>query len=270
MSANDHPIQRPPSLTETFHRLGRILPDDQVLRCIDQTATVKEAFSIMKEHGYSQLPVRSGNRITGMFSYRSFAREIVEYEDVLEGNVKPGDIEVGELMEPAKFALGSDEFCAWFETLDKFDAFLLGEPTRVQGLLSTMDLLNYLYGVANPFVLVAEIELSLRSLITHAVSDDQLKECMRVAKVRAKTFDRATFGDYIYIITEEPNWQLFQPVFRGNPFRTKARLSEACELRNKAFHFNGMLTTDDYTELVRIRDWIMAKSVRNEAEGTQQ
>lgn len=269
MSAEDHPAKRI-SLTETFHRLGRILSDDQQLQCIEQTATVKKAFQIMELHGYSQLPVSSGNRITGMFSYRSFAREIVDYEDVLEGKVHPGDIEVGELMEPAKFALGSDEFRAWFETLDKFDAFLLGEPTRVQGLLSTTDLLNYLYDVANPFVLVAEIELALRSLIVHAVSDEQLKECMRVARVKASTFNRTSFGDYIYIITEEPNWQLFQPVFRGNPFRTKARLSEACELRNKAFHFNGMLTMEDYTELVRIRDWIMAKSVRNETEGTQQ
>ena len=46
---------------------------------------------------------------------------------------------------------------------------LVGEPNRLQGIVTAMDILRYMYGVASPFVLIAEVELALRALMQLAV-----------------------------------------------------------------------------------------------------
>jgi Transposase DDE domain group 1 len=48
-----------------------------------------------------------------------------------------------------------------FDAMDRDNGILIGTPERLVGILTPMDFLRYLYQVANPFVLVSEIELAL-------------------------------------------------------------------------------------------------------------
>jgi hypothetical protein len=57
----------------------------------------------------------------------------------------------------------TDEFAEWFDFIDRYDSALIGEPNRLQGIVTAMDILRYLYRVASPFVLLAEFELALRA-----------------------------------------------------------------------------------------------------------
>ena len=255
------------SLTEAFHRLGKILPTNQDLVTIAPTMKAGEALAMMAQKGYSQLPVKVGGTVMGMFSYRSFSQKIVELgASLLEENQTPADIEVEELIEDPIYAMVSDEFRRWFETLDMKDAILVGQPDSVRGLLTAMDILNYLYNVASPFVLLAEIELSVRNLIRAAVNEVLLKECCDRANARAYELEEMVFGNYIYIITHEENWPHFQSTFRGSRSRTKAKLDEVRQLRNKAFHFKDDLTVEEFLQLEELRNWIHKKSMRTELE----
>jgi len=269
LSTSDHAEV---SITELFHRINRLLPDSQEVLTVPGEMLASEALKIMRRHDYSQLPVAVGTEVLGLFSYRAFS-EAVLATGACQGNVKInlGDLTVEECLEKAEFARVTDEFNYWFDTLDKRDAVLVGEANRLQGILTPMDVLRYLYSVASPFVLITEIELSLRALIRHAVSDEKLAECAQTSLITCykperlpKSLEEMTFHDYIQIICDGRHWPFFKSVFKGSRTRTRAKLQTMNELRNGIFHLYEV-TVEDYETLATSRDWMLIRSRAAEA-----
>jgi hypothetical protein len=121
--------------------------------------------------------------------------------------------------------------------------------------------------------MIAEIELSLRALIRLAVDQEELVAC---AKICLKNYSESdlptdlehmTFHDYVQIIGDGRNWNYFQPVFKGDRARTRAKLEQVGELRNDVFHFRREITTEDYETLSALRDWMLLKATAAEARG---
>ena len=132
------------SLTKAFHRLGRILPDDQRLKIISPEMLAKDALNLMAGNGFSQLPVCVQGHVLGLFSYRSFAKKVVELgQELIKQKQSPGELEVAECLEKPVFAHVGDEFSNWFDAVDKEDVILVGQPERLQGLLTAIDILRY-------------------------------------------------------------------------------------------------------------------------------
>ena len=138
-----------------------------------------------------------------------------------------------------------------------------------------MDVLRYLYDVSRPFVLVAEIETSLRALIRMAVAPEKLAECASTALAKQYVGDQVptdldamTFHDYVQIIGDGRNWPSFEPIFRGSRERTRAKLEEMSELRNNVFHFRET-SVEDYERLAALRDWMLtrARATESRAKG---
>lgn len=260
------------SITELFHRINRVLPDSQQLLTVPAEMLASQALEIMKQHGYSQVPVVVGTEVLGLFSYRSFS-EAVLASSTSKGNAKSalGDLIVEECLETAQFARVTDEFKSWFDTLDEQNAVLVGEAHRLQGIVTPMDVLRYLYSVASPFVLVAEIELGLRALMRRAVTDARLAECATTSLTKAypvegipKSLEEMTFHDYVQIIGDGRHWPLFETVFRGSRERTRAKLEAMGELRNNVFHFRE-INVEDYERLAALRDWMLTRARAAEA-----
>jgi len=260
------------SITELFHRINRLLPDSQKVLTVPGEILASEALGIMRKHGYSQVPVVVGTEVLGLFSYRSFSEAVLAIS-TSKGNPKNifGNLIVEECLEKPEFARVTDEFKYWFDTLDKQDAVLVGEPHRLQGIVTPMDVLRYLYNVASPFVLVAEMELCLRALMRHVVSDEKLAECAETSLTECYTSERLprileemTFHDYVQIIRDGRHWPLFEPVFKGSRERTRAKLEAMAELRNSVFHFHE-INVEDYEHLVALRDWMLTRARAAEA-----
>ena len=173
------------SLTNVFHRLNSVLPDNQRVVTVPPETTASDAIQLMQEHGFSQLPVVVKDEVLGLFSYRSFAHAVLELVSEA-GNCRtmPSDLTVAECIEKAEFARVTDEFSQWFDALDVRDAVLVGGPNRLLGIVSAMDLLRYLYGVASPFVMVAEIELAIRAIIRHVIDEATLGDFSKNALTR--------------------------------------------------------------------------------------
>jgi len=262
------------SITELFHRINRLLPDSQKVLTVPGEMLASKALGIMRKHGYSQVPVVVGAEVLGLFSYRSFSEAVLSIS-TSKRNPKNtfSDLIVEECLEKPEFARVTDEFKYWFDTLDKQDAVLVGEPYRLQGIVTPMDVLRYLYNVASPFVLVAEIELCLRALMRHVVSDEKLAECAKTSLAECYTPERLprileemTFHDYVQIIRDGRNWPFFEPVFKGSRERTRAKLEAMGDLRNRVFHFHE-INVEDYERLVALRDWMLTRARAAEARG---
>jgi predicted transcriptional regulator len=261
--------------SELFHRINRIIPQDQVVLSVPPNCRVREAIALMQKHGYSQVPVVDEGEVLGVFSLRSFAKRAAQstLDELSKENCAPGDLRVDEFLEQFKFARVTEEMDQVFDAMDRDNGILVGSPKRLVGVLTPMDFLRYLYQVASPFVLVSEIELALRALIRLGLTKEQIvaaaKRCLANRyggedKVPT-TLEDMTFDNYQLLISHGENWAQFERLFGGTRTRTSAKLKEIGAIRNDLFHFKREITIQDHQALADYRNWLLSKVKQAEA-----
>jgi CBS domain-containing protein len=256
-------------VSELFHRINRIIPENQELLTISPDTTVRDAIALLRKHGYSQVPVVTGGEVLGVFSYRSFAHKAAgsTWQEVAQQKWAPGDLAVEECLERFEFARVTEEMRQVFDAMDRDNGVLIGTPERLQGILTPMDFLRYLYKVASPFVMISEIELTLRALIRLAVNQEELEACairtlaqLYGAEKVPRTLEAMTFDNYKAIISHGDNWPKFEPILGGTRIRVAGKLKQLCDLRNDLFHFKREITLQDHETLDDHRNWLLLKA----------
>jgi len=257
------PDREPTSVTQLFHRVGRLIPEAQEVFTIPPDMRAADALAHMEKHAYTQLPVVVGRAILGMFSYRSFALGVTR---MAEKAGKAADLPVEEFLEKPAYARVTDEFTAIIEHLNSQDAVLIGHEELLQHIVTPVDVVRYLHGVANAFVLLEEIELSLRALIRMAVDEPTFKVCIECSLGHLYQPDKLpnrledmTVHDVVQVVRDGRNWEKFKPVFGGSRERISARLGPLPDLRNDVFHFRREITVEDHQVLADLRDWLLIK-----------
>jgi predicted transcriptional regulator len=254
------------SRASLFHTVNRILPEDQILKAIPPDTPARDALVIMEDNGYSQLPVKQGSSVLGIFSYRTFALEVLKSSTT---NAELSYLPVEEFLEyedPA-YARLTDNFDGLIDTLDKRDCVVVSGPEDMIAILTPMDVLRYLHSVANAFVLIEEIELSLRHLILVSTGDNKnLNLCIQSAlakKYKSSNFperlEDMTFDECIALVRDGRNWQFFEKAFGGTRERVRGRLEPVRDLRNDAFHFRRELSIEDHEILTACRAWLFRR-----------
>jgi predicted transcriptional regulator len=256
-------------VSELFHRINRIIPQNQSLLIVQPTCKVREAVSLMRQYGYSQLPVVEDGEVLGVFSYRSFAHGTAAstLDEWNKEKCAPGDLPVDEFLEQFEFARVTEELVRVFDSIDRDNGVLIGSPDKLLGVLTPMDFLRYLYQVASPFVLVSEIELALRALIRMALTEEQIiaaaRRCLAsVYKSEANVptvLEEMTFDNYQVLVSHGDNWSLLEPIFGGTRTRASAKLKEIGAIRNDLFHFKREITMKDHQTLSNHRNWLLSK-----------
>lgn len=265
------------SLTALFHLVRSLIPTDKELITISPDTTVAVAAELMQKHNISQLPVVAGDEVLGVFSFRSLVTHLLNM-----GNMREyfGDLRVDELMEQFEFAQPSDNWEAILDYLERDNGTLVGSRTQLEGIVTSMDVLNYLRKIAHPFVMVAEIELSLRSIIQACVNDTELQVCIQnsltskydASDIPTKLLDM-TFNDYVQVICDGRNWFRFSVILGEGEWQRKitaARLKELRDLRNDVFHFRRSLDYEDHRKLAAHRGWLQIKARAFEARKRQE
>lgn len=250
-------------LSSLFHRLSRIIRDDQELATLPSTTTVRDAIQFMQEKGFSQIPMREGHDIVGVFSYRSFAVQSLKFNDP---KTPPSDLTIGDFAEDIPFVAPADPFDEVIDKLDRYDALLLGTPDNTVAIITAMDILRYLYGATSPYVLVAEIELAIRALMSRSLDGRSPGDCFarclknKYGDTVPDKLDDLTFDDYQVVITSGDNWASFKDAFGSTPAIVRTKLSCARDLRNALFHFRRGITIEEFQELADTRTWLLRRS----------
>jgi predicted transcriptional regulator len=256
---------QPASVMESFQRVNSLIPENQDVTAVDPETTVTQAIDLMRRHNYSQLPVREGDQVLGVFSYRSFALEAVKLG---KEQIELGNLPISEFIEKADHVHVLADLVSTFGALERDGFVLVGQPDLLQGIVTPVDMFHYLYKVASPFILLAEIELALRQLIRACVDNQGLQECANVTLRQVyeegslpSTIEDMSFNDYVQIIGDGRTWPRFQKVFGGasdwQRKRTRTKLEVIRDLRNDVFHFRRKLEPVDYENLVTHRDWLL-------------
>lgn len=255
--------------SELFHRINRVIPQDQVLLTVPPDCLAREAVALLQEHGYSQVPVICNGEVQGVFSFRSFAKHsaAATLDDWKTQKCAPGDLRVDDCLEQFDYARVTEEMTRVFDAMERDNGILVGTPDRLVGILTPMDFLRYLHRVASPFVMVSEIERALRALIMVAMSEDEIaataRRCLADAyQDQAKvptSVNAMTFDNYRTLVSNGDNWAYFKAVFGGTRTRTSGKLKEVGVIRNNLFHFKGELSPQARQALDLHRNWLLTK-----------
>jgi CBS domain-containing protein len=259
--ASKDPQRQPHAFTNLFHVIDHALTQYKRVITVNPEMQARDAIRLLTEHQYSQVPVVDRNKVTGLFSYRSFSLAVVNAFDV-PGRHRADGLSVWECIETPAYVQATDEFQRLLTDVDRHDAVLVGTPRQCEGILTAMGVMRYLFEAASPFLHIAEIELSLRAIIELSISRDDLPKLVSNCLLHYKpekmptALPDMTFNDYIMLIGHGDNWDRFSSFFKGDPVRTRARLEQARDLRNCVFHFRS-LTAKDHDSLDDLRKWML-------------
>ncbi len=255
--------------SDLFHRINRIIPDNQKVLTVRPETTVREAVRLMREHGYSQLPVVQDGHVVGVFSYRSLAIGTASkgLEDWKRDRCAPGDLTVDEFTEEFEFVRMKGEMRKALDYVERDGAVLVGTPENLLNILTATDFVEYLNEVAGPFVLVSEIERALRTIIRLALTPEEIAESARVCLAGLYTrkdqipieIEDMTFDNYKVLVSRGETWRVFQPLLGSTAPRVRAKLESVGVIRNVLFHFKREITLEDHESLTEHRSWLLSK-----------
>lgn len=250
-------------MEHVLYRVNHLLPEDQHLLTIPPTTRASDALRLMKQHGYSQLPILHENDVVGVFSHRSFADGVLDLAG--ERRLRAEDLPVIDFAEQLTYADVTQDIGEILTPLDRDGAVLVGNSERLLGIATPIDVLRYFYRVASAFLILQEIERGLRVLIKEALPGDELFEAMdrcrasapeRPVSDQARGIEDLSFGDYVQLIGNKDNWPRVQPLFGTSRELVLAKLKPINQLRNVAFHFRRDLTDADRERLGGVRSWL--------------
>lgn len=258
------------SFVGMFHLVNSLLPDEQSIVSVPPDTLVSDALKLMQQHGFSQLPVMEGERVLGVFSYRSFAKGVSKL-----GRIDFDRLAVDDCIEDLEFIRVTDELERMFLLLDRDGAVLVGDPDRLLAVATATDLIYYLYRLTHPFVLIKEIELTLRRLVSAALSEENIVKYIRRAVASdykdredeiPTRLDELTFSELVRTIIHGTNYaETFWKLLGRNRDSSRGYLGPIGSIRNDVFHFRRSITDDDVETLENARTWLLRKARAIEA-----
>lgn len=162
-------------LTDEFHVVNHLIPDRQEVTKIHPQTPVNRAFAIMRQKFFSQLPVVAGNRVMGVFSYRSFAERFLILNAETKEKLDLGQYHVIDFMEQPHFVHIAEGIEKILPLLNETDYLLVGQMDQLVGVITALDLTRYLNLYASIFMILGEIELTIRKIIRACVNDEELR-----------------------------------------------------------------------------------------------
>jgi predicted transcriptional regulator len=199
---------------------------------ISKNESIERAVTLMLEHNYSQLPVMvnpEAREVDGMFSWRSLGVERASGRN-------PSRVQ--DAIESAEVVNHDDDLIQVVERILLHDVVLVrARDRKFQGILTIHDIAAQFQGLAEPFLLVGEIEKHVRRLIDGRFTHQQLKSIRQADDDSTiTTVADLTFGEYVRLVQNEENWsKLGLAIDRVEFARVLDRVRE---IRNDVMHFD--------------------------------
>lgn len=219
------------SLSDPTTRIGTLASANTPPLAVPPTAPLEDAITLMMEREFSQLPVMTSERsIQGVISWESIGK---------------------------RFALGKTptlaQHCMEREVIVNFDTSLFeaigvivtngyvlirDQQNKISGIVTTSDLSLQFRQLAEPFMLVGEIENYIRRLVSGKFTTEELAAAKNPADTTRTIEDVSdlTLGEYIRLIEQGQNWERLGLRLGRKLFIE--RLESMRTIRNDVMHFD--------------------------------
>ena len=238
------------SYSDPSFKIGRIQSATRSPVCVAPNSSLKEAMTIMLAQNFSQLPVMDGEDVKGVVSWTSIGTRFAQ-------NIS-GEY-VSNFMNPhEELRLSASLFQAIQIIREHNYVLTRAADGKLTGIVTASDIALEFEQISTPFLLLAEIENSLRLLIdtaqtTHpALTLDDIKAACG-AEYLKKGFSKIsdlTFGNCVYVFRHQGCWEKLGLYLDQNTICTE--LEEVRKIRNEVMHFDTDPLSDD--RLLRLRN----------------
>ena len=238
-------LQAPPtSLSDPTYRLARLPSANAAPLSIHPDEPLELAVSHMIKKDFSQLPVMEGPRsLKGVVSWASIAQR--QCLGVPASRVR-------DCTDPAHVLDLATPLFAAIESIYRHDYALVRHPdNRIGGIVTTADLSLEFHALAEPFLLIGEIENHLRRLISTRFSIDELKTAKNSTDENREVaaVDDLTLGEYIRFLQSEDKWKRLS--LRLDRAQFIKWLEDVRDVRNDVMHFDPDPVSADRLQLLR-------------------
>ncbi len=219
-------------------RIGSLPAANKTLIVVNQDDQLSRAITLMLEHDFSQLPVMQGERdVKGMVTWKSIVKK-----GVLGG---PREY-VRDCREDVRIVDSDRTLFAEIPTIVEYGYVLVrnSKDRKITGIVTASDLSLQFQTLAEPFLLLREIELHVRKLLAAKVPLTQfeiLPERTSIDK-KPQSVSDLTFGEYVRLIQHPEIWRKLDLNIDSQVFT--ALLDDVRNIRNDVMHFDPDPMTD--------------------------
>ena len=222
-----------PPVDPTF-RIRRLNAAKAAVVSVAPGSSLGEVTTLMMYHDYSQLPVLSGSRtLKGVVSWASVGRRMAM------GKVSGTASEFMDPHHPAVVRQADESLLSAVSAIVEHGFVLVrGVDGTFSGIITPADLSLQFQQMAEPFMLLGEIERHVRQLLRPRFTVDELQAARVPASSRPVTgVDDLTFGDYLGIFRNTSSWSKLGLAADGGIVARE--LDNVRQIRNDVMHFNS-------------------------------
>jgi CBS domain-containing protein len=229
--AEETSVSGPASYTDPTYRISKLAAANNSPVSVVPEANVQDAITIMLFNDFSQLPVMTGERdVKGIISWTSIGTRLA---------LKKGGTSARELMDPhQEIRADASLFQAIPIIIQHQYVLIRGSDNRITGIVTASDLSLQFQQLAEPFLLLGEIENHIRRILANKFSASELAEARDPSDTDRGVSGVAdlTFGEYIRLIENSARWKKL-----GLPIDRKIfvkHVDRVREIRNDVMHFD--------------------------------
>lgn len=227
------------------YRIGKLPFANRAPVSIHPDHELREAWTVMMRHDYSQLPVMTSDRnVRGLLSWKSMAVRLA---------LGAACQQVKDCMtEPPEIVSDDSSLFRVINLVVEHECILVRDKTaKITGIVTASDLSETFHQLGRPFLLLAEIENLIRGLLEGKFSADELQQIRdsRDTDRQVQDVSDLTFGEYVRLIQEPDRWNRLNLKFDRVTFVKD--LEKVNGIRNDVMHFDPEGITDEELEELR-------------------
>jgi CBS domain-containing protein len=239
------------AVPDPTNKVGKLEAARKGVVSIAPEDSIERAVTLMMANGFSQLPVMVGEReVKGMVTWESITRKVVlggSCARVLDCVEEHREISADRSLFAAIPEIVQSQYVLVRDSKDK----------RITGIITASDLSLQFQQLAEPFLLLGEIEHQIRRLIENRFTQSELAEVKDPADSERSICSVAdlTLGECVRLLDNDERWQKLGLKIDRREFNKEAR--RICEIRNDVMHFDpDPLGPDDLSRLRRFVSFV--------------
>jgi len=232
------------SAPDPTYRIGLLSSANRKPICVAPDATLQQITTLMMSNDFSQLPVMTGPRdVKGVVSWKTIGTRLALKKPIATARDCMDEPRVLGLLEPLFAAIS---------VIASYDYVLVqAQDKSICGIVTASDLNEQFRLLAEPFLLVGEIENGVRRLLHGKFTQHELASAKAPGEVgrQIETPADLTFGEYIRLVENEASWKKLRMEIDRVTF--VAQLNRVRDIRNDVMHFDPDGLDDDDLKFLR-------------------
>jgi len=213
------------------HRISRLKAAITKPIRVAPTETVDKAVTLMLLHDFSQLPIMTSERdVKGMISWRSLGRKLALGKKCET---------VQDCSEPHHVVPASASMFDVIVIIAQHDVVLVRDDVNIiSGIVTAADVNDQFRALAEPFLLLGDIETSLRHFIEGRFNPSDLVSAKDPddPEREVESAGDLTFGEYLRLLEKPANWSKLRLGLDRKSFISE--LDNIRQIRNDVMHFD--------------------------------